>query len=139
VWKNLSEEFDFDVETGLLDQLGDHLILHTYPQHPLGIPVLGTIWIQVKGDRARVTKTLDGMMSAWQHYAANPPPNVARYLQLSPQVHHDPDGVWYLQLGLLGPAVTVADGWIVISFSPEAARQNVTHLAMRAAATGTAP
>src|SRR5690606_38147535 len=118
-WAVLETQFNFDVETGLFDQLGDHLIFHTFPQHPLGIPLLGTVWIQIDGDREQVARTIDGMMLAWQEYANRPAAGPQPRFRLTPQIHRDPDGVWYLQLGLLGPALAATDGWIVIIFSPE--------------------
>jgi len=126
-WARLEQEFQFDVETGLIDQLGDYLVFHTYPRHPLALPMLGTIWIQVAGERAVVSQTVDGMMAAWQRYM-NDPTDTRPAVSLSPRVRRDADGIWYLQLGLLGPAVAVADGWIVISFSPEAVRENLAYL-----------
>lgn len=131
-WASLEEQYGFDVETGLLDRLGDHLIFHTFPPHPLKIPLLGTIWIQAHGDRAAITQTVDAMMRAWQTYANAPSTQPARF-RLTPQIRHDPDGIWYLQLGLLGPAMAVTDGWIVISFSPEAVRDNLAQLGGNAA------
>lgn len=128
LWTRLQAEFNFDVERGLFDQLGDHLIIHNFPAHPLGIPVLATFWIQIKGDGAEVTRTLNGMMTAWEHYTAEPPKKLGEILRFTPKIRHDPDGVWYLQLGLLGPALAVTDGWVVISYSPEAVRQNIAHL-----------
>jgi hypothetical protein len=139
-WARLENEFHFDVETGLLDHLGDHLIFHTFPPHPLRLPLIGTIWIQTDGDRAAVAQTVDAMMSAWQHYANRPPAasEPARF-RLTPEIHQDPDGVWYLQLGLLGPALAVTDNWIVISFSPEAVRQNLAYLKDHPATTRPSP
>ena len=132
-WAKLEQEYAFDVESGLLDELGEHLIFHTYPPHPLGLPMLCTIWIQVENDRSAISDTIDRMMTAWQAQMnrsseaadlASTRPSVI----LSPKIHHDADGIWYLQLGLLGPALAVRDGWIVISFSPQAVRQNLERL-----------
>lgn len=130
-WTRLEKEFEFDVETGLLDQLGDHLIFHTYPPHPLKIPLLGSVWIQIDGNQAAVAQTVDAMMRAWQEFANAPTTLPARF-RITPEVRRDPDGLWYLQLGLLGPALAVTDGWIVISFSPEAVRENLAHIRARA-------
>jgi hypothetical protein len=133
-WVMIQKEFDFDAETGLLDQLGNHLVFHTFPPHPLGIPLMGTLWIETTGDRAAIERTVNGMMSALQHYVEHPPSGEEAGFRLVPQVRRDPSGIWYLQLGLLGPAMAVTDGWIVISFSPEAVRENLAHLQNRAGA-----
>jgi hypothetical protein len=42
-----------------------------------------------------------------------------------------------MQLGVLGPSLAVTDGWIVISFSPYAVRQNVEYLQDLAPVTAT--
>lgn len=127
-WARLETEFDFDVETGLFDHLGDHLIFVSYPPHPLRLPLMGSIWLQTDGERATIARTVDAMMTAWQQYSQKPATGLAARFNLTPQINRAEDGVWYLQLGLLGPAMTVTDGWIVISFSPDAVRQNVAHL-----------
>lgn len=134
-WARLETEFHFDVETGLFDHLGDHLILVSFPPHPLRLPMMGSIWIQTDRDRTTVARTVDGMMAAWQQYSQRPATGLAARFNLTPQVNQAPDGVWYLQLGLLGPAMAVTDGWIVISFSPDGVRQCTAHLAARAATT----
>lgn len=128
--RRLEDEFDFHAGAELVDQLGDHLVVHTYPRHPLGLPMLWTFWVQLNGDARIVRRTLDRMMSAWQrHIEGSEGTKVA--IGLSPQIKLDPDGIWYLQLGLAGPALGVADGWIVVSYSPEAVRANLRYLTSR--------
>jgi len=134
-WDRIEREFDFDAETGLIDQLGENLVLHTFPPHPLRLPILCTIWIQFTGDRPAVTRTVDRMMTAWQTYAGIPT-GTRPAVGLLPRIHRDTDGIWHLQLGLIAPAVGVADGWIVISFSPEAVRANLAHLQTLAGQSG---
>lgn len=141
-WARLEQQLGFDVETDVLDQLGDHLVIHNYPPHPLSIPLLCTIWIQISGDEARVSRTLEEILTAWQEVLRPPPPSndpdaPRPSFSLSPQVRRDADGIWYLQLGLVGPALAATDGWIVISYSPEAVRQNLAHL--RSLATTSRP
>lgn len=132
-WTMVEREHKFDTETGLIDHLGEHLVLLPFPRHPLGIPLLGTVWIETTGDKAETERTVDGMMRALQHFVEQPPAGKEARSRLVPQVQRDPSGMWYLQLGLLGPAVAVTDGWIVISFSPEAVRENVAWLRERVA------
>jgi hypothetical protein len=131
LWNRLQAEFDFDVETGLLDALGDHVIFHTYPPHPLRLAMLGTVWIQIKPeDTAIVQRTVDRIMAGCAHYINRPAasrPAITRF-SFWPEIRRDAAGLWYLQLGVIGPAVGVSEGWIVISFSPEAVRQNLAHL-----------
>jgi len=125
-WARMEEEFGFDVESGLIEHLGDHLIIHTYPAHPMGLPILSTIWIQHKGPTSAVAQTVNRMMAAWQNYM-NTPTETAPSI-FSPRINRTEDGIWFLQLGLIGPAVALTDEWIVISFSPYAVRTNVAHL-----------
>ncbi len=127
-WGKLEEQYGFDVETGLIDQLGGHVVFHTYPAHPLGVPVLGTLAVEIAGDSAVVRGTLDKMMTAWRDRLNGPDEEDGSRFSLSPRVERADDGVWYLQLGFLGPAMAVTDGWIVVSFSPEAVRVNVRRL-----------
>ncbi len=125
-WAMLEEKYGFDVDQGLVQQLGDHLVIHDWPAHPLGLPLPGTFWIQTDGPTDVIAATVDGMMRAWQE--SMEAGTTTRPSGVSPRVRRDPDGTWYLQLGLLGPALRVTDGWIVIGHSPEAVRQNVAWL-----------
>jgi hypothetical protein len=167
LWMNLQKQYGFDSETDVLDQLGDHFIVHTYPPHPLRLPMLCTIWIQVAGDARRVSRAVDGMMQAWQDAlnreepplpmpmtrkamaaasaAADTRPAatsqtamrlgdiqsaVARRprFTLAPRVRHASDGLWICQLGFINPALAVTDGWIIISWSADAVRENLKYL-----------
>jgi hypothetical protein len=128
-WARMEREFDFSAEHGLVDQLGDYVVIHTYPPHPLKIPFLCTIWIRLSADAkvGAVRRTLDRMMTAWrQHWSE--PTDTAPALGLRPRIMREEDGIWYLQLGLAGPAIGVSRSWIVISFSPEAVRMNLAFL-----------
>jgi hypothetical protein len=126
-WGALQEQYGFDAQTGLLDRLGDYLVMHNYPPHPLSSSLLLTIWLQHHGQREQVAATVDGMMHAWQTLI-NVGPQTRPAFRFAPQVNRTDDGIWYLQLGLVGPAIAVADGWIVISYSPEAVRANLAYL-----------
>jgi hypothetical protein len=137
-WARMEQQFDINLETGLLDQLGDHLVIHTYPAHPLGLPVLCSIWIQHTGDRESVSQTVERLMTAWQYYMYKPPATRPASI-LTPRLNRAPDGVWFLQLGLIGPAVAVADEWIIISYSPHAVRTNLNYLQTLPTQTQTQP
>jgi len=127
-WAKVESEFGFDTDSGLVAHLGRHLVLQPYPEHPLGLPLL-SIWIEIDPtSREDVARTLDRMMTAWQSYMNPPESEETARFSLQPRIRHGPDGVWYLQLGIVGPAVAVADRWIVISFSPQAVRMNLKHL-----------
>jgi hypothetical protein len=158
LWARLQQQYDFDSETQVLDQLGDHFIVHTWPPHPLDLPLFWTMWIQIKGDGATVNRAVDRMMTAWKEELSRPDPPLPEPLtrkaiasgaatrpakrkpafRLSPQVRHEPDGLWSLQLGFINPALAVTKDWMIISWSPESVRANLRHLNL-APATATAP
>lgn len=129
-WQQLETAFDFDAETGLVDRLGEHLVIHDYPRHPLRLPMFFTLWIEHTGDAATVAGTIDAMMSAWKSLLGAPA-GTQPAIGLRPRVQRTETGIWFLQLGIMGPALGVADDWIVISFSPEAVRANLDYLESR--------
>lgn len=141
LWNRLQAEYGFDSESEVIDQLGDHLLIHTFPAHPLRLPVLCTIWIQIAGDESKVAHAVDRMMTAWQDSLTriDPVTTLPTYRKpafaLSPQVRREPDGLWSLHLGFINPAMTVTKGWLIISWSPEAVRNNLHHLGTEPAAT----
>ena len=214
LWTWLQKEYRFDSETQVLDQLGDHLVVHTYPPHPLRLPGLCTIWLQIHGNSRQevhsnsqqVAHAVDAMMQAWQDSIEQPESMSQKYREytvkrmlssvsdvsrpasypettsatsrpvsrsettsarrsrsgvantarstatrsaatqpaaarpardsapqpsmfsLAPRVRREPDGVWVCQLGVINPALAVTDGWIIVSWSPEAVRANLQHL-----------
>jgi hypothetical protein len=74
-------------------------------------------------DGRQVRTALDTVIAAWSEYlkeiaVRNPSNKLARVTVLRAD-----DGIWYLQAGILGPAVKVTEKYIVISWSPEALRQ----------------
>ncbi len=153
LWERVQRQYGFDSETEVLDQLGDHFIVHTWPPHPLKLPLLWTVWIQVSGDWRATAHAVDGMMTAWQDAlneddalpselatgsSSNTRPAPRKpVFRLAPQVKRGADGVWTCQLGLANPSLAVTKGWIVLAWSPEAVRANLQHL--QAGTTSTAP
>ncbi len=158
LWERLQQHYDFNSETQLLDQLGDHFLIHDFPAHPLRLPLLWTLWIQIRGDEQAVAHAVDRMMTAWQDALAaddglpaelplrrsassrpapRPEPRKPAF-HLSPRVRREPDGLWTLQLGIINPAVGVGRHWMVISWSPDAVRANLRHLGVSPASTSAA-
>lgn len=141
VWAEWENDYRFDAERGLINQLGEHLIFHTFPRHPLRLPLICTIWIETTDDTETIRRTVDAMMQLWQRRLQRPPetqPNPAQAVGgLRPRIYQSSDSIWYMQLGVLGPSLAVTDGWIVISFSPYAVRQNVEYLQDLAPVTAT--
>ena len=116
LWSQIETELDVDVERDLLMQLGPRIVIHDYPQHPL--PLARTVVIQVTGSPAAVRTAVDRLMRRWQRHLESPQSGWPLL-----RLQKADDGVWYLQMGLYGPALAVTDRWLVISFSPVAVRQ----------------
>ncbi len=136
-WDWLEEKFQFNLQSDLLERLGEYLIIHDYPPHPLGLGVFRTICIQYRGPREPMAAAVDKLMAAWQ-WCLSAPADM-QSLGLSPQLKRDDQGLWYFQLGLVGPAVAVTDGWVVISHSPQAVRDYLAWLDARDRVSGNQP
>ena len=124
-WDTLARTQKVNFEGDVLRQLGNHVIIHDHPRHPLGLPLMRTILIEISGDSDRVRWALDRTFS----YCASLLTIAAAKRKMpavSLALRHAPDGIWYLQYGIYGPAITVADGWLIISYSPEAVRVNLS-------------
>lgn len=123
-WDELAEARDIDFEQDVLAQLGGHIIIHNYPQHPLRLPLMWTILIEIDGDSRKVLRAIHETLN---HFSARLELAAARKksLALAPLLHKSSDGIWYLQYGIYGPAVAVTEHWLAISYSPEALRVNL--------------
>lgn len=121
-WARIEHEHGFELERDLLDHLGDTIILHNSPPHPLRVPLMFTTLAEIKGDPRRVRETLDKVCAAWQTWLRS---ETADETGPSPAaVERDGDGVWYLRFGPLATfAWTVTDRHIAVSWSPTALRQ----------------
>jgi hypothetical protein len=132
-WQRYQQNLNVDAQRDVLDQLGPTTILHTYPPHPLGLPFLCTFLFEIRGDPARLERAL-GKLLAPQVLPNTQPAETARKPFLL-QAQRTSDGIWYWQVGMfvvLG--MGVADDWLVVSFSPEAVRENLAFLRGTAAA-----
>lgn len=135
IWREIQQTHDFDVERDLLANLGRHIVMHNDPPHPLHLPLAITTLIEIERNPADVRRTLERFCAAWQATLDD----VAQRAALAPAeknpppftLHRDPDGVWYVRfnlagprwLGLAGPAWTVTDRFIIVSWSPLALRE----------------
>jgi hypothetical protein len=121
IWSRLEEETGIDIRSGLIDHLGENVVIFDYPPHPLKVPFAMTVAIEIDNRKA-VQMATDTLLGAWRRYLDEQ----AGKKLLRVKVRHDADGVWYLQAGILGPAMKVTDRYIVISWSPQALRDALT-------------
>jgi hypothetical protein len=127
LWDRHVADPGWSVHDDFLHHLGDRVVLHNDPKHPLGIPLLCTILIEIDGSSEAVQDSIDRLMAALQHYFT-PRPDDPDHPTESPPLRRASDGVWYVQAGLLGPALAVTPRWIVISYAPAAVRKSVRFL-----------
>jgi hypothetical protein len=121
IWAQIQAERGFDVERGLLANLGQHAVLHNEPPHPLQIPLAVTWLIEIRANPGEVARTIDEILGAYRdalqraaEEGRGPPPWT---------LQRDSDGVWYVQFGpVAGPALRVTKRFIVGSWSPNALR-----------------
>jgi hypothetical protein len=128
-WTAFETKAGISIQRDLFNQLGEIILIHDDPPHPLKLPLLSTVVIPIAGEPATVDRTLAALLdqtNRWQsnrglHNAnADPGDNVPTF---APQFTKADDNVWYLSFGFAGPAITVADRFIIISHSPLACRQ----------------
>lgn len=127
-WARFATDADLDIERDLLDPLGEQLIIHNYPQHPLHIPLMVTLLVPITGSADNVRLALDktlGQFAKWLSADARGQPQSN---PLAPRLDRTDDAIWYIQAGFIGPALTVHDQLLIVSFSPVAVRQVIARL-----------
>lgn len=125
-WKQLEQRTGVDIGKSLFNHLGDNIVIFDYPPHPLEVPFALTIAIEIN-DRKAVSEALDTLLATWGQYLDQRADRRGTTL-VRLYVKHDPDGVWYLQAGILGPALKVTDKFVVISWSPPALREALKYI-----------
>jgi hypothetical protein len=127
LWNDHVAGPDWSVQADLLDQLGPTVVIHNDPPHPLGIPLLFTILVEIEGSADRVSASIDRLFAALEEYLGRNRPEADAGV-FEPVLRRAPDGVWYMQMGLCGPALAVTNRWVVIGYAPDAVRRNVAFL-----------
>lgn len=118
-WRGFEDDAEVSIERDVFSRLGGPIIIHNYPRHALRLPFAWTILMPITGDAAILRSHVDRLLGSVRRQLSE-----GGFLRL----HHDGDGVWYLQYGLSGPGLIVTDRWLVVSFSPQAVRANVALL-----------
>ena len=119
-WRRLDANAGVSLQRDIFSQLVSPVVIHDYPRHALRLPFAWTILARIRAEpavlRGRIDRWLEGLREELTGHSLL-------------QLRHDDDGVWYVQYGLVGPALLVADRWLIISFSPQAVRRNIALLA----------
>ncbi len=120
VWQRLEQETGLDINGNLMSHVGQNVVLFDYPPHPLNIPFAITVAIEID-DRKAVGTAVGARLEAWGRYLdERAERNQTTLVRM--KVKRADDGIWYLQAGILGPALKVTDQYVVLSWSPEALR-----------------
>lgn len=134
LWAKVEAETGVRADRDLLQQLGQWIVIHDDPPSPLSLPLARTVLVEISGSSAAVRAGLDRLLERYRQHlvsASGRPGGEPGWFDW--QLKRDPDGVWYLQAGIYGPALAVTEQWIVISYSPVAVRRNLAYLKRRAA------
>jgi len=121
-WAQLESEAGISIEKDIFAPMGRGIISFDFPKHALRLPLAWTRLIRISGDPAKLRESIDKLFGVWRQRLGETNPL---------QLRHADDGVWFLYFGLEGPALKVEDQWIVVSFSPEAVRENVKYISAR--------
>lgn len=99
----------------LFSALGGPILVHDYPVHALRLPPAWTIAVPIQGDVQALRRQVDSLMEYWRSQLTDSPFGLSQ----------SSDGIWFMNVGLEGPALTVTERFLVFSFSPHAVRQNL--------------
>jgi len=114
-WRSLQERAGVSIERDIVSHLGRYVVIHNHPPHALRLPLMWTILIRIDGSPDALRMQIDRLFEYVRQELVRAG---------SVQLRRDSDGLWYSQLGINGPALAVTDQWLIISFSPQAVRQN---------------
>jgi hypothetical protein len=122
VWEKLQTEQGFDAGRDLLALLGENVVMHNAPPHPLHLPLMFTMLLEIREEPRQVRDTLEKIGQAWQATLQQAAERSGQPGLLS--VLQDPDGIWYVQFGPIATiAWTVTDRYVITSWSPHALRE----------------
>lgn len=127
LWDRIQRDHKFDAQKDILDHLGGAIVMHSYPLHPMRLPLAFTALIEIRDEPGHVRKTLETLCHAWKkgiedhaEQAGEPPAG---------GLFRDDDGIWYLQIGpIQAVAWTFTDRFIITSWSPAALRDYLAHI-----------
>jgi hypothetical protein len=124
--KKFATHHGVDLDKDVLSKAEHIVLVHDFPQHPLGIPLMVTAIASADGGGAAAgaiaRKDLDKLLADAQRALDKRPGGVFR-------LRTDKDGVMYMQFGLVGPAWGWTGNRLVWSWSPAAVRENLSAVA----------
>lgn len=121
IWERFQAEQGFDTDRDLLAHLGENVVLHNVPPHPLHLPLMFTMLLEIRDQPREVQATLEKIGLVWQAALQQAAERSSQPSLLS--VHRDPDGIWYVQFGPIASiAWTATDRFVITSWSPHALR-----------------
>jgi len=118
-WRGVERTAGVVVDRDILPHLAAPIIIHNHPKHMLRLPFAWTALTRVAGDANVLRQNVDKLLEA----AA-----ATFFSNVVPKLRRHPDGIWSIDLGISGPALAVTDGWLILSFSPNAVRENIALL-----------
>jgi hypothetical protein len=133
LWKRIQQERGFDADRDILAHMGEYIVMHNDPPHPLHIPLAMTTLTEIRDEPAQVSRAIDALSEAWrdaqqkfQEANGEGPNNML--------IDRDNDGIWYVKFGpgLAGPAWLVTDKFLITSWSPTALRMYLDKIGDRA-------
>jgi hypothetical protein len=124
-WKQFAGHVKPGEAQAMFDNLGPVVWMHDWPRHPLDLPGAFTVVMEVKNRTAawRHTDSIFKALAAWLAHK-----NAGSKLATLALRRQADEPAWFLQMGLLGPALHFARQHAVLSWSPQAARDNVEHV-----------
>ncbi len=119
-WARIQQEHGFDAERDILANLGNRVVSHNYPRHPLNLPMMVTTLAPIERNARKVRDTIETMCTAWRDHMDT---LSERDNYENPVNYDEDDRIWYLTFGPLEAlAWTVTDKYIITSWSPDALR-----------------
>lgn len=138
LWKQIQEERGFDADRDILAHLGEHIVMHNDPPHPLHIPLAMTTLTEIRDEPAQVSRAIDALCEAWRDAQQKfeeqlKAHNTDGELPPTMVIDRDTTGIWYVKFGpFAGPAWVVTDRYLITSWSSEALRAYLDKVGERA-------
>lgn len=118
-WGDWQSEAKVSIEGDILEYLDRGVVIHDFPPHAFKLPFARTVMFRIKKDPKQLRENVDRLFNFIRQ---NPS-------WISPlALNRGDDGTWSINLGIEGPALSMTDEWLVLSFSPQAARLVVSQI-----------